>query len=68
MFDNNGMDPFQSFFGDFGFNFGGQDQRQEVHKGANIVVELFASLEEIYSGNFVEVSCGCCCGSIVVQC
>jgi DnaJ family protein B protein 11 len=51
-----GMDPFQSFFGDFGFNFGGQDQRQEVHKGANIVVELFASLEEIYTGNFVEVS------------
>lgn len=49
------MDPFASFFGDFGFGFGGQEQRQEVHKGANIVVDLYASLEEMYSGNFVEV-------------
>lgn len=55
MFDNNGMDPFSSFFGDFGFNFGGHDQRQEVHKGANIVIDIYASLEEIYSGNFIEV-------------
>lgn len=57
MFDNNGgMDPFASFFGDFGFNFGGQEQRQEVHKGANIVIDIYASLEELYTGNFVEVS------------
>lgn len=49
------MDPFASFFGDFGFNFGGQDQRNEVHKGANVVIDLYATLEEMYSGNFVEV-------------
>lgn len=55
MFDNNGMDPFASFFGDFGFNFGGNEHRQEVHKGANIVIDLYASLEEMYTGNFVEV-------------
>ena len=55
MFDNNGMDPFASFFGDFGFNFGGNDHRQEVQKGANIVIDLYASLEEMYTGNFVEV-------------
>lgn len=49
------MDPFASFFGDFGFNFGGNDGRQEVHKGANIVIDLYATLEEMYTGNFVEV-------------
>lgn len=50
------MDPFASFFGDFGgFNFGGQDQRHEVQKGANIVMDLYASLEEMYTGSFVEV-------------
>lgn len=53
--DNN-MDPFASFFGDFGFSFGGGDQRQEVHKGANIVMDLFVSLEELYTGNFVEIT------------
>jgi DnaJ homolog subfamily B member 11 len=50
------MDPFASFFGDFGFNFGGQEQRQEVHRGANIVMDVYASLEEMYNGNFIEVS------------
>lgn len=51
------MDPFASFFGsDFGFNFGGQEQRDEVHRGANIVMDLYATLEEMYTGNFVEVS------------
>ena len=49
-----GGDPFASFFGDFGFNFNG-DQRQEVQKGANIVMDLYVSLEELYTGNFVEV-------------
>lgn len=48
-------DPFASFFGDFGFNFGGDERRNEVHKGANIVIDLYASLEEMYTGNFVEV-------------
>lgn len=51
-----GMDPFASFFGDFGFGFsnGNQGQR-EVAKGADIVMDLFVSLEELYAGNFVEV-------------
>lgn len=49
------MDPFASFFGDFGFNFGEQGGRNEAHKGANVVIDLYASLEEMYAGNFVEV-------------
>lgn len=50
-------DPFASFFGDFGFPFGNQhDQQQETPKGANIVMDLWVTLEELYSGNFVEVS------------
>lgn len=54
MMDNS--DPFASFFGDFGFNFGGQDQHhRETPKGANIVMDLYVTLEELYSGNFVEV-------------
>lgn len=49
------MDPFQSFFGDFGFGFGGQERNKEVLRGADIVMDLFVTLEELYSGNFVEV-------------
>lgn len=52
-----GMDPFASFFGDFGFGFGNGNQGQrEVAKGADIVMDLYVTLEELYSGNFVEVS------------
>ncbi|OQV23907.1 DnaJ-like protein subfamily B member 11 [Hypsibius exemplaris] len=50
-------DPFSSFFGgDFGF-FGGGGNRgqQETPKGADVVIELEVTLEELYSGNFVEV-------------
>lgn len=51
------MDPFASFFGDFGFGFGGDHERtKEVQKGADIVMDLFVTLEELYSGNFVEVT------------
>lgn len=51
-------DPFASFFGDFGFNFeGGQGgQGRDTPKGANIVMDLQVTLEELYTGNFVEVS------------
>lgn len=50
-------DPFASFFGDFGFSFnGGGEHRHEVQKGANIVMDLFVSLEELYTGNFVEIT------------
>ena len=52
-----GMDPFASFFGDFGFGFGGNGHpgQREIVKGADIVMDLFVSLEELYVGNFVEV-------------
>lgn len=51
------MDPFQSFFGDFGFGFGGGGERsKEVQRGADIVMDLYVTLEELYSGNFVEVN------------
>ena len=49
------MDPFQSFFGDFGFGFGGGERTKEVSRGADIVMDLYVTLEELYSGNFVEV-------------
>ena len=58
-----GGDPFSSFFGGGGgspfddfFGFGGQQGgEREVAKGANIVIPLWVSLEELYVGNFVEV-------------
>jgi len=55
-----GGDPFSSFFGDFGFDFfgngGGQRGEREVTRGADIVMELWVSLEELYVGNFVELT------------
>jgi DnaJ homolog subfamily B member 11 len=53
-----GGDPFASFFGDFGFNFfGGENPHgdREAPRGANIVMDLWVTLEELYVGNFVEV-------------
>lgn len=54
MMNNN--DPFTSFFGDFGFHFGGEPQQHQTPRGADIVMELTVTLEELYNGNFVEVS------------
>ncbi len=55
-----GGDPFSSFFGgDFGFGsfFGdGHHGEREAARGADIVMELWASLEELYVGNFVELT------------
>jgi len=58
-----GGDPFSSFFGGGGspfddfFGFGGnQGGEREVAKGANIVIDLWVSLEELYVGNFVEMT------------
>ncbi|KAK6632026.1 hypothetical protein RUM44_007056 [Polyplax serrata] len=51
-----GMDPFANFFGDFGFHFGDSDERHETPKGANIVMDLYVTLEELYVGNFVEIT------------
>lgn len=54
MMDNS--DPFASFFGDFGFHFGNEGHQQDTPKGANVVMDLFVTLEELYSGNFVEIT------------
>lgn len=51
----NNADPFASFFGDFGFHFGGDNNRQQNLKGYNVVMDIFVTLEELYSGNFIEV-------------
>jgi DnaJ homolog subfamily B member 11 len=51
------QDPFSSFFGDFGFHFGGgHHENNEIPRGANLVMDLWVTLEELYSGNFVEVN------------
>ncbi|KAL4618100.1 hypothetical protein GN956_G20609 [Arapaima gigas] len=49
-------DIFSSFFGDFGF-FGEnhRQQDQNVPRGNDIVLDLEVMLEEVYTGNFVEV-------------
>ena len=59
-----GGDPFSSFFGGggspfddfFGFGGGQRGGEREVPKGANIVIDLWVSLEELYVGNFVEMA------------
>uniref|UniRef100_T1IYX8 J domain-containing protein n=1 Tax=Strigamia maritima TaxID=126957 RepID=T1IYX8_STRMM len=49
-------DPFASFFGDFGFfQTGNKEQNREIPRGADIVMDISVTLEELYSGNFVEV-------------
>ncbi|CAH1788009.1 unnamed protein product [Owenia fusiformis] len=53
--DMNG-DPFSSFFGGFSpfGGFGGQ-QEQEIPRGGDVIMDLDVTLEELYTGNFVEV-------------
>ncbi|KAK5646631.1 hypothetical protein RI129_005095 [Pyrocoelia pectoralis] len=54
---DSGFDPFASFFGDFGFHFGGGgDQQHETPRGANIVMNIHVTLEDLYSGTFVEIT------------
>ncbi|XP_074659699.1 dnaJ homolog subfamily B member 11-like [Tubulanus polymorphus] len=55
--DFGGGDPFSSFFGDFSFFGGGgsREQHREMPKGGDVIVDLDVTLEELYSGNFVEV-------------
>ncbi|XP_071941415.1 dnaJ homolog subfamily B member 11-like [Antedon mediterranea] len=50
-------DPFSSFFGDFGFHFGGHhhSHNDDVPRGDDVHVDLEVSLEELYTGNFVEI-------------
>ncbi|CAI9717458.1 dnaJ homolog subfamily B member 11-like [Octopus vulgaris] len=45
-------DPFSSFFGNFHF---GKDPTPDVVRGGDVIMDLEVSLEELYSGNFVEV-------------
>ena len=46
-----------SFFGDFSFfGGGGRNNEQEIPKGGDITVDLDVTLEELYTGNFVEVN------------
>ncbi|CAG2059232.1 unnamed protein product [Timema podura] len=49
-------DPFASFFGDFGFFGGGSTNQHETPKGADLTMDLYVTLEELYSGNFVEIT------------
>jgi len=54
-----GGDHFSSFFGDlFDFGFGGSQQQRGHHetpKGDTITIPLEVTLEDIYSGNFIEI-------------
>lgn len=47
---------FSSFFGGFDFFGGGRQQEQERPRGGDVVMDLEVTLEELYSGNFIEVS------------
>lgn len=55
---DNGFDPFASFFGDFGFPFGNGHGggNHETPKGANIVMDVTVTLEDLYTGTFVEIT------------
>ncbi|CAJ0581666.1 unnamed protein product, partial [Mesorhabditis spiculigera] len=48
-------DHFSSFFGDFFGGGGHDDGERETPKGADVVMDLFASLEEVYNGHFVTI-------------
>ncbi|ENN76197.1 dnaJ homolog shv-like [Dendroctonus ponderosae] len=50
-----GMDSFGSFFGDFGFHFGGE-QRPEAARGADLLMDIHVTLEDLYTGNFIEIT------------
>lgn len=53
---NSGMDPFESFFGDFfGFSHGHGNEDKETPRGADVVVDLWVTYEELYVGQFVEL-------------
>ena len=44
-----------SFFGDFGFGGGRGGGEREIPRGGDVHMDLFVTLEEMYSGNFIEV-------------
>jgi hypothetical protein len=45
-FGSHHNEMFTSFFGDF-FGGGHHDESDEIPKGANVVVDLYATLEEV---------------------
>jgi len=50
-----GMDPFESFFGEF-FGFGtNENESKETPKGKDVLVDLWVTYEELYVGQFVEL-------------
>uniref|UniRef100_A0A6G1SAJ8 DnaJ subfamily B member 11 n=1 Tax=Aceria tosichella TaxID=561515 RepID=A0A6G1SAJ8_9ACAR len=50
-----GMDPFESFFGDFfGFHSEGHEDK-DTPKGSDVIVDLWVTYEELYKGKFVEL-------------
>lgn len=53
MSQGGGHDPFANFFGNFGF--GNQQEEQREHKGSDVIVDLYVTLEELYLGNFVTI-------------
>lgn len=53
---NGGMDPFSSFFGDFGFHFGGGEQNNETPRGADVSMDVMVTLEDLYSGTFIGIT------------
>lgn len=49
------QDPFASFFGDFFGGGGEREERNQRPRGGDVVMDLFVSLEEVYTGNFIEI-------------
>lgn len=50
-----GFDPFESFMGEF-FGFSSEsNQNKETPKGADVVIDLWATYEELYVGRFVQI-------------
>lgn len=49
MGNGQGHDPFSSFFGDFGFSFFGDrhSHDDETPRGADVTIDVYASLEEV---------------------
>ena len=47
-----------SFFGNFGFNFGGDggDGHREIPRGGTITLDFEVSLEDLYIGSFIELA------------
>lgn len=50
-----GVDPFESFFGDFfGFSSNNDDNR-ETPRGSDVEVDVWVTYEELYVGQFIEL-------------